>query len=103
MTVLSRRDKGAMPRGSTVTVLKDGRVTLPASIRKQRGWEAGTDLVVLETPEGILLKRKERLFPSTRHEDVAGLLKYEGPQKSLADMDEAITEMVKERHARGRY
>lgn len=41
--------------------------------------------------------------PPTRSEDVAGILKYSGPPKTLEEMDAAITAEVKRRHARGRY
>lgn len=35
---------------------KLGRVVLPAQIRKELGWIEGTQLEILSTPEGILLK-----------------------------------------------
>jgi len=64
-------------------------VTLPASIRMQRGWEAGTRLIVIETSAGVLL-RQTSPFPATRPEDVFGSARYDGPPLSLKDMDAAI-------------
>jgi AbrB family looped-hinge helix DNA binding protein len=85
-----------------ITVAKDGRITLPREILDKHGWPAGTKLLVVETPEGVLLKRAS-VFPLARHEDVYGSLKYHGKPKTIGEMDEAIAIEVKRRHARGRY
>lgn len=87
---------------ATTTVSTKGQVILPKAIRERRKWPAGTRLVVEETAEGVLLKPAP-LFKPTRHEDVAGMLAYAGPAKSLEEMDAAIEAEVKRRHARGRY
>jgi len=86
----------------TTTVSTKGQVILPKAIRQRRNWAAGTRLVVEETPVGVLLKAAP-VFAPTRPEDVAGILAYRGPRKSLEEMDAAITAEVKRRHARGRY
>jgi len=86
----------------TTTVSTKGQVILPKAIRQRRNWAAGTRLVVEETPIGVLLKAAP-VFAPTRPEDVAGILAYRGPPKSLEEMDAAITAEVKRRHARGRY
>ncbi|HVZ68248.1 MAG TPA: AbrB/MazE/SpoVT family DNA-binding domain-containing protein [Rhizomicrobium sp.] len=79
-----------------------GQVILPKRIRDERHWRAGTELVVENTPEGVLLKPAP-LFPPTRIEDVFGALRYRGKAKTLEEMDAAVTTEVKRRHARGRY
>lgn len=84
------------------TVSTKGQVVLPAAVRKRLGWDAGTKLVVEETSEGVLLKGKS-LFPPTRMEDVYGAAHYNGPPVSIEEMDKAIDEEVRRRHARGRY
>jgi AbrB family looped-hinge helix DNA binding protein len=86
----------------TTTVSTKGQVILPKAIRRRRHWEAGTRLVVEETPDGVLLKAAP-VFAPTRPEDVAGMLAYRGRPKTLAEMDAAITTEVKRRHARRRY
>jgi len=86
----------------TTTVSTKGQVILPKAIRQRRNWAAGTRLVVEETPVGVLLKAAP-VFAPTRPEDVAGILAYRGPPKSLEEMDAAITAEVKRRRARGRY
>jgi hypothetical protein len=59
-------------------------------------------LVVEDTPDGVLLKPAP-VFAPTRPEDVAGMLAYRGPPKTLEAMDAALTAELKRRHARGRY
>ena len=92
----------AVADSATTTVSTKGQVILPKAIRQRRKWGPGTRLIVEETPEGVLLKPAP-LFPPTRPEDVAGMLAYDGPPKTIEEMDEAITAEIKARHARGRY
>lgn len=92
----------ATPEKTTTTVSTKGQVILPHAIRRKRHWGPGTKLIVEDTPEGVLLKAAP-LFPATRIEDVFGCLKYEGPAKTIEEMDAAIEAEVRERHARGRY
>jgi len=87
---------------STTTVSTKGQVILPKAIRQRRNWPPGTRLVVEDTPDGVLLKAAP-VFAPTRSEDVAGMLAYRGPPKTLEEMDAAITAELKRRHARGRY
>ncbi len=86
----------------TTTVSTKGQVILPKAIREQRHWPAGTELMVEDTPEGVLLTAKPAFAP-TRPKDVFGSLSYKGPTKSIADMEAAIAAEAKRRHARNRY
>jgi len=87
---------------ATTTVSTKGQVILPKAIRERRKWRPGTRLVVEETENGVLLKAAP-LFAPTRPEEVAGMLAYSGPAKTLAEMDAAITSEVERRRVRGRY
>jgi AbrB family looped-hinge helix DNA binding protein len=84
------------------TVSTKGQVILPKAIRERRNWAAGTRLLVEDTPDGVLLKAAP-VFAPTRPENVAGMLAYRGPPKTLEELDAAITAEVKRRRARGRY
>lgn len=86
----------------TTTVSTKGQVVLPKAIRERRHWPAGTELVVEDTPDGVLLKARP-VFRPTRPRDVFGSLPYRGPAKSVADMEAAISAEAKRRHARYRY
>lgn len=89
-------------RQLTTTVSTKGQVILPKAIRERRRWSAGTELVVEDTPDGILLTAKPA-FPPTKPKDVFGSLSYAGPAKSIAEMKEGIAVEAKRRHARDRY
>ena len=86
----------------TTRLSTKGQVILPKAIREQRHWAAGTELVVENTPEGVLLKAKPA-FPPTRPQDVFGSLPYRGPAKSVAEMDAGVAIEAKRRHARNRH
>ncbi|SFY43418.1 hypothetical protein SAMN04244548_04681 [Paracoccus pantotrophus] len=61
---------------------------LPAAIRKRRDRDAGTRLIVEETPEGVLLKRAPAIAP-TRSDHVLGMLPFAARPKSLEDREAA--------------
>jgi AbrB family looped-hinge helix DNA binding protein len=86
----------------TTKLSSKGQIILPKSVRDARHWKPGTEFAVEEKKEGILL-RPLKPFPSTKLEDLYGSLKYDGPPKTLEEMDQGIVDEVKRRHARGRY
>jgi AbrB family looped-hinge helix DNA binding protein len=85
----------------TTRLSSKGQIVLPSSIRNAHQWLAGTEFQVHETPDGILLKLISQPRDS-RIEDVAGCLK---PTRRVSqqEMDNAIAQEAKKRHARGRY
>jgi AbrB family looped-hinge helix DNA binding protein len=86
----------------TTKLSSKGQIILPKSVRDSHHWVPGTEFTVEDTAEGVLL-RPRKPFKATRLEDVAGCLKYEGPSRSIEDMDKAVDAELKTRHARGRY
>lgn len=101
LTSVLLRDFEAMARPalSTTTVSTKGQVILPKAIRESRKWDAGTRLVVEETPEGVLLKLAP-VFAPTRSEDVFGMLPHAGPPKSLEEMEAGVLAEARRRHGR---
>jgi AbrB family looped-hinge helix DNA binding protein len=83
----------------TVTLSTKGQLILPKSIRQQRRWDAGTRLIVEDTPEGVLL-RLAPVFEPCSPDEVFGSLKVSGPPKTLEEMDAGILAEAKRRHAR---
>jgi AbrB family looped-hinge helix DNA binding protein len=76
-----------------------GQVILPKAIRDKRNWTAGTELVVEETPQGVLLKSAP-IFAPTKFEDVAGMLRGKSPvgrPLSIEEMDEAVVAEARRR------
>ena len=86
----------------TTTVSTKGQVILPKAVRERLQWNPGTRLLIEETPEGVVLKPAP-LFAPTRLEDVAGSLAYEGPSKTLEEMDAGVLAEARRRHARSRH
>ncbi|MCU0567567.1 MAG: AbrB family transcriptional regulator [Oculatellaceae cyanobacterium Prado106] len=58
-------------------------------------WAEGQELVVMDVGDGILLKPKNP-FPPTTLDQVAGCLNYQGPPKTLEEMEDAIRQGVME-------
>ena len=86
------------PERLTTTVSSKGQVVLPKAIRQALRWEAGMQLAVENTSEGVLLKALPA-FAETRPEDVFGCLAYEGAPRSLADMEAGVLAEARRRHA----
>ena len=78
----------------TTRLSSKGQVIIPKALRDDHHWEAGQELVAIDTGDGILLKLKNP-FRETTLEDVAGCLNYLEP-KSLDDMEDAIRQGVME-------
>ena len=73
----------------TTTLSTKGQVILPKAVREHRDWKPGTRLVVEETAAGVLLSRASPFEP-TEASAVFGLLKTEGPTRSIEEMDAAV-------------
>ncbi len=86
----------------TTRLSTKGQVILPQAIRVARAWGPGTEFIVEETPDGVLLRPAAR-FLESRLEDVAGCLPAERRPKSAAHMHTAVAREVNRRHDRGRY
>jgi AbrB family looped-hinge helix DNA binding protein len=90
----------------TTRLSTKGQVILPKKIRTSRAWVPGTEFIIEETGDGILL-RPARSFPPADLNDVAGCLPPQGKSSrkaaTLAEMQSAIASEVNRRHGRGRY
>jgi len=81
----------------TMTVVSTkGQVILPKAIRDQRHWPAGTQLLVEDTPDGVLL-RSAALFPPTNVGSVFGSLAHRGRALSVDEMNAAVAAEAKRR------
>ncbi|MCP3854199.1 MAG: AbrB/MazE/SpoVT family DNA-binding domain-containing protein [Actinomycetia bacterium] len=52
----------------TVIVGDRGRIVVPADVRERAGLTEGTPLVLLETPDGLVLLTREQLRDRVRNE-----------------------------------
>ena len=80
----------------TTKLSSKGQIVLPRAIRRAKAWHAGQELEVEITAEGVLLKPLKPFAP-TRLEDVAGCVGYDGPPRSIEEMDEAILREARRR------
>ena len=85
----------------TATGSTNGQVILPKAVRQQWRWEAGTRLIVEDTPNGVLL-RTAPTFLATKPKDVFKLLAYKGKPKSLEEMEAGIASKAERRHVGNR-
>ncbi|MEQ1696964.1 MAG: AbrB/MazE/SpoVT family DNA-binding domain-containing protein [Hyphomicrobiaceae bacterium] len=83
----------------TTRLSSKGQIIIPKAVRDAHGWAEGVEFVIEEFGDGIVL-RPARLFPATKAEDVFGCLKYDGPPKSLEDMQRGIDDALRERWER---
>lgn len=74
---------------ATTVLSSKGQVIIPSPIRTAHRWEPGQRFEAIDTGDGVLLKPAGP-FPKTDIEEVASCLRYSGPAKTLADMDEAV-------------
>ena len=84
---------------STTRLSSKGQVIIPKSIRDERGWQAGTAFDIEERPEGLLLKPRPAI-PRTTIDDAFGCMHYDGPVRSIEDMDEAVAAEARRRAKR---
>ena len=74
---------------ATTKLSTKGQVVLPKSLRAARRWHPGTEFIIQEQDDGILLKPKV----GTREpswESLIGCVGYSGPRKSLKEMEAAV-------------
>lgn len=79
---------------STVRLSSKGQIVIPKAIRQSHGWRSGQEFVINEKKGGLLL-RPRPLFPPTTVEEVFGCLAYEGPPRSIEEMNEAVQQSVR--------
>ena len=74
---------------ATTTLSSKGQIVIPKEVREAHGWREGDEFIVEETRDGIVLRLVRRVERTTPGE-VFGCLGYEGPPKTLAEMDAGI-------------
>ncbi|MDX1663418.1 MAG: AbrB/MazE/SpoVT family DNA-binding domain-containing protein [Candidatus Promineifilaceae bacterium] len=84
----------------TTRLSNKGQVIIPKHVRDAHRWQAGQELVIADTDDGIVLRPTDP-FPATTLNEVAGSLGYKGSAKSIEEMDDAIRGGVAGRYDRG--
>jgi len=68
---------------------------IPHDVRERPGWRAGTRLEIEEQGDAVVLRRARRV-PRTTVADLAGCVGYDGPAKSVEEMDAATAQGARE-------
>ena len=83
----------------TTTILSSkGQVIIPKPLRDALHRQSGQRLEVIDVDGGLLLKPAQP-FSLTTLDQVAACLPFQGPAKTVDDMQAAIEQGVKERHS----
>jgi AbrB family looped-hinge helix DNA binding protein len=72
-----------------------GQLIIPKEVRDRHGWGPGTELIVEDEGGGVTLRAAED-FPVTTIDQIAGMLKYDGPPKTVEEMDEGILRAIQD-------
>jgi AbrB family looped-hinge helix DNA binding protein len=76
-----------------------GQVIIPKALRTALGLEAGMEFLV-ERQGGDVVLRPRTPFPPTTVEQAFGFLKYNGPRRSIEEMNAGVLEEAKRRWLR---
>jgi len=83
------KPKNQKPAPLTIRLSTKGQLVVPKEIRKRHGWSAGSELVFEDLGDKVIL-REARDIPETRLEDLIGCTGYQGPARTLEEMEAGI-------------
>ena len=72
-----------------------GQLIIPKQVRERHGWRTGTELEI-EDHDDCVVVRLADAAPETTLEELFGCTGYEGPRRSLEDMEAAIAKGARE-------
>jgi AbrB family looped-hinge helix DNA binding protein len=78
-----------MSRSAKTKLSTKGQVVLPKSLRASHRWKPGTEFIIEDLAEGILLKPKAGTKART-WESLIGCVRYAGPRRTMKEMDDAL-------------
>lgn len=73
----------------TVKLSSKGQFILPKAIRDRHHWETGTEFIIIDRGEDLVIK-PSRVFPPTELESPETPSIYKGKPLSLEDMNRAV-------------
>ena len=80
----------------TTRLSNKGQIVIPEQVRTAHGWEPGLEFIVEDTGDGIKLKPMTP-YLQTKVEELLGCTGYQGPKKSLKQIEAAINEGVRKK------
>lgn len=79
----------------TTRLSTKGQLIIPKEIRDRHGWDAGAELEIEDRGDHVVVRRVESL-PETTLEDLIGCAGYQGPRRSLEEMEAGIARGARE-------
>jgi AbrB family looped-hinge helix DNA binding protein len=73
-----------------------GRIVLPKSLLASRRWKPGTEFIIQDLEEGILLTPTGGTEART-WESIIGCVRYAGPRRSVKEMNDAVAAEARSR------
>ena len=73
-----------------------GQLIIPLEVRERHRWQPGTELLVEDHGTHVVLRAAPEIR-RTRLRDVLGCTGYQGPRRSLEEMEEGIARRARER------
>ncbi len=70
---------------ATIKLSTKGQIVIPKEIRDELSWQAGTELTLVTTSSGIMLKAAPKKT-GRKLEDLMGMLKYDGPAVPIEEL-----------------
>jgi AbrB family looped-hinge helix DNA binding protein len=80
--------------GMEVRIDKSGRIVVPKPLRERLGFKPDTELVAVEQPDGVLLKRVEQRPSMTK---IDGLWVHQGIPQPGANWERILEDVREER------
>jgi AbrB family looped-hinge helix DNA binding protein len=68
-----------------------GQLIIPKEVRERLGWTPGIDLLVEDRGDAVVVRRADD-FPEISLEDLIGCAGYQGPARTLEEMEAGIAE-----------
>ncbi len=72
-----------------------GQLIIPKEIRQRHGWRSGTELEIEDRGECVVVRLADAA-PETTLDELFGCTGYQGPRRSLEDMEAAIAKGARE-------
>jgi len=80
------------------TLSSKGQIVIPRQIRQRHGWRPGAIFTIIDDGDALVLKPTTNCS-TTSLDEVIGCAGYNGPIKSLAEMDAGIMEEARKQAA----
>jgi AbrB family looped-hinge helix DNA binding protein len=74
-----------------------GQLIIPKEVRDRHQWGPGTELELEDRGDRVVLRRVLPALPETALEDLIGCTGYQGPARTLEEMEEGIARGARDR------